>query len=199
MSAQVAVFAVGNRSRGDDGVAPLLLDRLGPWLEAHGLTTQFELIEEYQLQVENALDLDGRRLALFIDASLDAPVGVALGEVRARAGLANSHALEPPAVLDVCRRLTGETPAAFALEVKARSFELGEGLSQETAAALEKAWELLCALAGNPQRTAWQALADCHDSGTKICFDAGSRQQGGGSHGDQESCAKEGPCQEGPC
>ncbi len=60
MSAPVAIFAIGNRSRGDDAAAPLLLERLRPWLEGEGMAADFDLFEVYQLQLENALDLEGR-------------------------------------------------------------------------------------------------------------------------------------------
>ena len=130
MIAPVAVFGIGNRSRGDDAVGPLLLDRLRDWLESRGLARGFELFEEYQLQVENALDLEGRELALFVDARLDAGRPVTLEPVAdlAQAAAGSSHALLPGAVLGVYRRVTGRTPPpAFALGVRAERFELGEG------------------------------------------------------------------------
>jgi hydrogenase maturation protease len=159
MKAPVAVFAVGNRSRGDDSVAPLLLDRLRGWLDKEGLAEGFELVEEYQLQVEDALDLEGRRLALFIDAERDAPEAVAIREETARPGRAASHALEPAAVLDVCRQLTGTTPTAFVMGVRGTHFDLGSGLSQEASAAMDEAWHLLHALARHPYPAAWRAAA----------------------------------------
>ena len=73
MSAAVVVFAVGNPSRGDDAIGPLLCGRLAKWLENEGLADGFELIEDFQLQIEHALDLQGRELALFIDAGTGTP------------------------------------------------------------------------------------------------------------------------------
>ena len=131
MTAPVAVFGVGNRSRGDDALGPRLLDRLGSWLEARGLRERFDLFEEYQLQVENALDLEGRELALFIDAWRDAPAGAVLSRIGPAVTRmsCDTHRLEPGAVLDVHRRVTGrEPPPAFALGVRAERFELGESL-----------------------------------------------------------------------
>ena len=70
MQPGVVVFAIGNRSRGDDAIGPLLLERLAPWLEAESQAGGFELIDDYQLQIEHALDLVGRSRVLFVDASL---------------------------------------------------------------------------------------------------------------------------------
>ena len=64
MKAPTLVFGWGNRSRGDDALGPLFVERL--------LATRpagVEGLEDYQLQVEHALDLVGRRRVLFVDAS----------------------------------------------------------------------------------------------------------------------------------
>jgi hypothetical protein len=59
MTAPLLVFAIGNDSRGDDALGPLLLRGL----QAEG-NTQAELIEDYQLQVEHVTDLHGRSAVL---------------------------------------------------------------------------------------------------------------------------------------
>jgi hydrogenase maturation protease len=164
MKAPVVILAIGNRSRGDDALAPLLLDRLEGWLAKEGLGEGFDLVEEFQLQVENVLDLEGRRLALFLDASRDAPRRVALGERFACAGLANSHELEPEAVLEVYERIQGRAPPpAYVLKLRGTGFELGAGLTEEARAAAEEGWRLLCRLARQPDRQDWQDAARALD------------------------------------
>ncbi|MGE0357790.1 MAG: hydrogenase maturation protease [Burkholderiales bacterium] len=162
MTAPVAVFAVGNRSRGDDAAGPLLLERLRGWLDAEGLAGDFELFEAYQLQVENALDLEGRRLALFIDACRATPGPLAFCPVRA-CGIAaggSTHALAPGSVLGVYRRVTGEAPPpAFQLGVRATDFELGSPVSAGTREAMEEAWRLLRELARAPRHSEWQTMS----------------------------------------
>jgi hypothetical protein len=66
--AGLLVIAVGNRSRGDDALGPLLLDRLERWRASGDRGADLELLEDFQLQIEHALDLAGRRLVLFVDA-----------------------------------------------------------------------------------------------------------------------------------
>ncbi len=59
------VVAVGNTSRGDDAIGPELLCRLAAWGDKEWLTECFELIEDFQLNIEHALGLSGsRRLSL---------------------------------------------------------------------------------------------------------------------------------------
>ena len=64
----VVVFAVGNPSRGDDALGPLLMD----WL-AEQARPDVQLVSDFQLQIEHALDLEGHSLALFIDAGTGTP------------------------------------------------------------------------------------------------------------------------------
>ena len=143
--APVLVLAVGNPSRGDDAIGPELAARL----EAAGLPG-VEVIVEFQLQVENALDLVGRERVIFLDAGTGTPAPFELKRVEAAAEfLHTSHALSPAAVLATYRRVTGkEPPDACLLCVSGESYELGEGLSAAAAAHIEAAWPALLEACG---------------------------------------------------
>ena len=134
--APVLVLAVGNPSRGDDAIGPELAARL----EAAGLPG-VEVITEFQLQVENALDLVGRERVIFVDAGTGTPAPYDLRRVTSTAAfLHTSHALSPEAVLATYARVTGAPPPeAWVLCVRGESFELGEPLSAAAAARLDAA------------------------------------------------------------
>jgi len=159
MRAPVAIFGIGNRSRGDDAAGPLLVEGLSRWLEEAGLETQFECFEEYQLQPEHALDLVGRRLALFVDARAGLPEPVRL-ECLVPAGVAfaaSTHELSPGETLAVYRAITGEDPPpAFVLGVRADSFELGDEPGEATRAAMREAQRLLVGLCLAPDAARWR-------------------------------------------
>ena len=137
MSAPLLVIAVGNRSRGDDALGPLLLEALRDEPGA-----EVELLEDFQLQVEHALDLLGRRAVLFVDAS-HAPVagGAALVPLAPQRGHPPaSHRLAPAAVLGVFEQLQhGAPPPAWLLAIEGQAFGLGEGLSAPAAQHLARA------------------------------------------------------------
>lgn len=160
MSAALVVFAIGNPSRGDDAVGPLLLERLAAWLEAAGLAGQCELIEDFQLQIEHSLDLLDRRLALFIDAGDGTPAPYSFKRIAPAAGIAHTtHELPPEAVLQVYRQTTGgEPPPAFVLCVRGERFELGEALSPAAEIRAEQAFGLLARLCRQPDAAAWESL-----------------------------------------
>ncbi|NHA13649.1 hydrogenase maturation protease [Thioalkalivibrio sp. XN279] len=147
MSAPVVVFAVGNPSRGDDAIGPALAARL----EAEDLA-EVEVVVDFQLQVEHALDLDGRDLAIFVDAAVGVDPPYDLKQVRpSRDRSHTSHALSPAAVLETFERCTGKAaPPAWVLAVRGESFELGTELSAAARANLEAAWHILRALSAGP-------------------------------------------------
>ena len=169
MTAPVVVFAVGNPSRGDDALGPVLAERVRARLAASGLADAVDVIEDFQLQIEHALDLQGRSLALFIDAGDGTPSPLTL-EPTGPSPLAShsTHALAPEAVLEVYRRTEGaEPPPAFVLCVRGEDFELGAPL---TAAAGERAdlvMEVLGELLADRSPAAWQGVVDRLADGRK--------------------------------
>ena len=136
MVAPILVFAVGNESRGDDALAPLLLRRLQVANPAH-----IELIEDYQLQVEHVTDLLGRSAVLFIDADMSCASPFHFSAITATHDNSyTSHAMTPFALLHTYRQVYGtDAPASFLLRIRGHGFELGECLSDEASANLDQA------------------------------------------------------------
>lgn len=136
MAAPILIIGIGNESRGDDALAPLLLRQL----QAE-TSPQIELIEDYQLQVEHVTDLVGRDAVLFIDAdvSCDAPFHFS----RIEAGhdqSYTSHAMTPFALLHAFKQVYGtDAPPCFLMRVRGYGFELGDGLSNGAQANLKSA------------------------------------------------------------
>jgi hydrogenase maturation protease len=133
----VLVIAVGNPSRGDDALGPELAARL----EAAALPG-VEVISEFQLQVENALDLVGRERVVFVDAGTGTPAPFDLHRAAPAAEfLHTSHAISPEAVLATYEKINGSSaPESWVLCVRGESFELGEALTPAAAGNLEAAW-----------------------------------------------------------
>jgi hydrogenase maturation protease len=161
MTAPIIVFAIGNPSRGDDALGPLLLARLAEGLEEAGLSQQVELVEDFQLQIEHALDLEGRQLALFIDAGQKTAAPYRFYPIEPTQGIAHTtHALPPEAVLQVYCQTEGHAPPpAFVLCVRGEKFELGEPLTAEASTNLEAAYELLIRLCRQATLAEWKSAA----------------------------------------
>ncbi len=140
MPAPLLVFGWGNASRGDDALGPLFVQRLDEQLDA-AQRSRVELLEDYQLQVEHALDLVGRERILFVDASVDGARSFTAAPVAAaESAQAASHALSPAELLRVYLQLNGETaPPCMLLAICGERFGLGEVLSEAAASNLEAA------------------------------------------------------------
>ncbi len=154
------VFAIGNPSRGDDALGPHLLARLEAWLAEQGRADEVELIEDFQLNIEHALDLEGRRLALFIDAGTGTPAPYTFTRLQPAPDLGPStHALEPGAVLRVFHQTCpGAAPECFVLCVRGERFELGEGVGEAAARYADEAWGLLQKLIARPDPSMWSEV-----------------------------------------
>lgn len=154
MTAPLLIFAYGNPSRGDDALGPELLQRL----EALA-PPDTELLTDFQLQVDHAVDLQGRRRVLFVDASVTAPPPFAFTRLEPEKDPSyTSHAVNPRAVLYAYRELFGiAPPPAYLLAVRGERFELGEPLSAAAAAHLEAAFERVRNLCATPD-AAWEPL-----------------------------------------
>ncbi len=79
--AGVLVVGVGNPSRGDDALGPAFVERAGAALAAEVARGELELLTDFQLQVEHALDLQGRARVVFVDASVSAAAPFAYAAV----------------------------------------------------------------------------------------------------------------------
>ncbi len=87
-----------------------------------------ELLDDYQLQIEHALDLAGRQQVLFVDASLRciAPFEVTPVLPTQDASF-TTHALSPQALLQVFCDVQGEVPPPCTLlAIRGEHFGLGE-------------------------------------------------------------------------
>lgn len=144
----VLIFGYGNPSRGDDALGPELLQQIEDALNGAPRGDKVELLTDFQLQVEHALDLSGRELVLFADASVSASAPYEFSGVEPeRDSSYTSHTLSPAAVLDVCRQLQqSPLPPCYLLSIRGYAFELGSPLSAQARANLEQSLDFVVRL-----------------------------------------------------
>jgi hydrogenase maturation protease len=154
------VIAVGNPSRGDDALAPALLQRLREWVTQRGQHERIELLEDFQLQVEHAADLQERECVLFLDAGMNTPSPYTLDRIHPHGGRALlSHSLPPEDVLATYVQVfQRQPPPSFLLCISGAAFELGASLSRHAAQNLESAYAITVQLMQAADVAAWEAL-----------------------------------------
>ncbi len=131
MAAPLLIFGWGNPSRGDDALGPLFIEHMETLIARHPEWGEVECLTDFQLQVENALDLQGRERVLFVDASVNAPAPYRLDRISAEKDASfTTHAMSPQSVLQVYTDIEDcEPPPCWLLSIRGEAFELGEALS----------------------------------------------------------------------
>lgn len=154
MSKPILVLGYGNPSRGDDALGPLLLD----YIDQHLKTLNVEILTDFQLQVEHALDLQDRELVLFVDASVACERAFDFAELSAaRDNSYSSHAMSPSAVLHAYQSVMGQSPPpGFLLSIRGSNFELGEELSNQAQENLQQAIRFVRQLLAKPLAAFWR-------------------------------------------
>jgi len=149
----ILVFGYGNLSRGDDALGPLLLD----YIQKHCDLRKIELLTDFQLQIEHALDLEHRSLILFVDASVACINAFDFSQLSAaRDKSYTTHAMSPAAVLAVYVSIKKQAPPpCFLISIKAESMELGESLSRPAENNLQQACLFVKQLLQQPDLNSW--------------------------------------------
>ena len=122
---RVLVLGYGNPGRQDDGLGPAVasgIDRLGwPNLTA---------VDNYQLNIEDAMDVAEHDVVWFVDAAKAGPSPYAVHEVSPASSIEfTSHLLRPEAILAIARQCYGRSPQAFMLAIRGYEFEFIEALT----------------------------------------------------------------------
>ena len=104
-----------------------------------------DLLTDYQLQIEHAVDLEHRQLVIFVDASVSSPEPYGYQELQAeRDESYTTHAMSPAAVLDVYRQISHcDPPQTFLLAIRGYEFELGQDISEQARVNLQHAFEFI--------------------------------------------------------
>ncbi len=154
MTKPILIFGYGNLSRGDDALGVLMLEHI----EANFSLEHVDLLTDFQLQIEHALDLENREQVIFVDASAKSDIAFEFTRLQPVRDLSHTtHAMTPAAILDTYLTIKKETPPpCFLLAIGAESFELGEDLGEKAKQNLAKATEFINHLLKNPTLDFWQ-------------------------------------------
>ena len=159
---RLLILACGNPSRGDDALGPLFLDRLAELQGQRDDWRDVELLTDFQLQIEHAVDLEDRALALFVDASVSCTPPFQFARLQPIQDTSyTSHALSPAAVLHVYQQINhAPPPPAFQLAIRGKFFELGESLSTAAEENLAAALAFAAPLLAGCEVETWDKLAE---------------------------------------
>jgi hydrogenase maturation protease len=146
------IFTWGNPSRGDDALGPALYELL-----QHADLDGVDLLTDFQLQIEHAIDLEGRKRVLFVDASTSASAPFEFSRLQPeRDASYTTHAMSPQALLSVYLQVYGcPSPPAWLLSIRGYEFGLGLPLSPAASEHLQAAFNHVKMLLGPAQPAEW--------------------------------------------
>lgn len=134
------VIGYGNPGRQDDGLGPAFIESF-----QNSSNTIIELQSNYQLTVEDALEIGGFEQVIFVDASIDCQEPFSLDEITETNDTGfGSHSLSPQAVIQLCNSLYQHFPKAYILAIRGYEFDqFEEKLSDAANENLNRALEYL--------------------------------------------------------
>ncbi|MCW8982711.1 MAG: hydrogenase maturation protease [Gammaproteobacteria bacterium] len=155
--APILIFGYGNPSRGDDALGPMLLEQIS-------IDPKVELLTDFQLQVEHTLDMVGRKLILFVDASVSSPLPFQFQPLTVpapkTANAYTTHELAPEVLLATYNDVHHQkAPPCFLLSIRGERFELGTPLSASAQTDLQLAVKWVERLLLTPDLQAWNRLS----------------------------------------
>jgi hydrogenase maturation protease len=122
---RIVILGYGNTLRGDDALGRVVADRLA----AENLDDRVCILSEPVLTPELADHLSGATLVIFVDAACEGPAGEIVcrnaSEVSA-GGPPVLHSFGPRPLLELTRQLSGNSPSAYLVSARGRSFEVAD-------------------------------------------------------------------------
>jgi len=128
-SLSTLIIGYGNPGRQDDGLGPAFINSYKPPSK-----TRIELQSNYQLTVEDALDIANYEQVIFVDASIDCQAPFLLEEITETNSTGfGSHSLTPHALIQLSNTLYQHAPKAFILAIRGYEFDQFEEKLSEAA------------------------------------------------------------------
>ncbi len=159
---KVLVYGYGNPGRYDDGVGPLIAEKVEHWAHENELPNIYT-DSNYQLNIEDAYIIKDFDIVIFADASIEQIDNFCLTEVLPSDLVEfTMHAVSPSFILDLCKKVFVKSPEVYLLHIKGYEFELKEGMSSAAKQNMGKALEHLKGILVNPENLKRQ-LVECND------------------------------------
>lgn len=124
------IYGIGNVGRQDDGLGIRLIENL----EDVELPDNIDLQSNYQLNIEDALEISNYDVVLFIDASklANARAPFEISEIYPSIEIAfSTHAMTMQAILGLADQLYGKRPKAFLFTIPGYYWEIKDQLSEQ--------------------------------------------------------------------
>jgi len=135
---KILIYGYGNPDRQDDGLGIAFVNKMQGWVEENKFTNIF-LESNYQLNIEDSLQLSEMDFAIFVDASKSGPAYNLKKLNPKRYHLTLTHFVSPEVLIYLCKKLYNKTPKVHLLTIRGYNWDIGEEISSKAEANLKKA------------------------------------------------------------
>ncbi len=135
---KVLIYGYGNPGREDDGLGIACTQRLEDWARQNA-PGDFAFDMNYQLNIEDALEISVYDAVLFIDASTEPIEDFLISEVKASDKVNfTMHSASPSYIKYLCKQMYDMEPLVYLVHIKGYQWSMKEGLSEKATSNLEK-------------------------------------------------------------
>lgn len=139
---KILIYGFGNPGRQDDGLGPEFAHRMEDWAAQQHLSN-VTCDSNYQLNVEDALEISSYDVVVFADATIEENVEnfrLDILDPEKEIVKYTLHAASPGYILELCQEMYGKHPKTYLLRMKGYEWELAEGLTPQAAQNLDLAF-----------------------------------------------------------
>lgn len=121
------VIGIGNNTRQDDGLGWNFLELL----ETEGFNAD-NLLQKYQLMVEDSYLISAYKTVIFIDAcKSELKGGFAFERIYPAEEVSfSTHSVPPNQILNLCKTIYAKNPKAYLMKIQGYNWDIGVGLSK---------------------------------------------------------------------
>jgi hydrogenase maturation protease len=139
---KLLVYGFGNPGRQDDGLGPAFAEMVEGWKKKNN-ADYIVTDSNYQLNVEDALEISEYDVVIFADATIedeveDFSLGV-LDPTKAEVKY-TLHAASPGYILELCHEMYQKYPETYLMRIKGYEWDFKEGLTINASNNLDKAF-----------------------------------------------------------
>jgi len=150
---KILIYGYGNPGRQDDGLGILLTEKLEEWATKNGHDF-LDFDSNYQLNIEDALEISEYDLVIFADASIEDLSDYAITRVEpCQKTEFTMHAMTPAFVLHLCQSLYNKYPKTFLMHLKGYEFDFLGKLTDQAKENLNGAFKFFVELFSRKEDT----------------------------------------------
>jgi hydrogenase maturation protease len=136
---KIYIYGFGNPGRQDDGLGPAIIDRLEQD-NITGIITD----SNYQLNIEDAHNISGSDIVIFVDASIDAEEPFTFKKIEPANEITfTTHSMSPESVLALSKEIYDKDIEAYVLAIRGYEWEFDKEFSSKAIRNFNEAYAFL--------------------------------------------------------